>query len=335
MKRFFGHILAVSVFLTVFSFSASAQFKEKAFTQTYNDTTVTGNSQKDTSDKLFSFKELFGGVAHKQDLRIGTMFAGSVFLPGLSQIYNRDYWKLPVIYGGMGVCAGLGGYYLHEYNKSVKAFDRAVQSSAIGPQGIGSMSYPQIDRNAKTTGTWLLVGAGLFYWGSLMDGVVNYKKDLHPHPGRATIYSILLPGLGQAYNGEYWKIPIYYGCLLGSAHFLYTNNVNYVRFKRIHNEATTPGSGYNQNISAETAKWYRDVYRRYRDYSIVALAGFYLLQIIDANVFAYMHDFEVGDDITMQIEPALIGPDNMYAQRPAMTSGMGNTAIGFRFGIRF
>ena len=332
MERTIRKILIAVILMTAFSICADAQFKEKAFTQTYNDTTQTNTAQADTSDKMFSFKELFGGVAHKQDLRIGTMFAGSVFLPGLSQIYNRDYWKLPVIYGGIGVCAGLGGYYLHEYNMSVKAYGNFFSSPGIMTD---SYSVPKINNNARIAGTWLMVGAGLFYWGSLMDGVVNYKKDLHPHPGRATIYSILLPGLGQAYNGEYWKIPIYYGCLIGSAHFLYTNNMNYVRFKRIHNEATTPGSGYDQNIPAETAKWYRDVYRRYRDYSIVALVGFYLLQVIDANVFAYMHDFEVGDDISMQIEPAVIAPNSMYAQQPMMTTGMGNSAIGFRLGVRF
>lgn len=326
MKISFHYISAILLMFCIFSVDVSAQFKEKAFTQTYNDTTDMQTDPTDTTDKLFSFKELFGGLAHKQDLRIGTMFAGSIFMPGSSQIYNRQYWKLPVVYGGIGVCAGLGGYYLNQYNKSVRAYDTAF---AADPN-----TQLQINYSAKTASTWLFVGAGLIYWGTLMDGVVNYKKDIHPHPGRATIYSILLPGLGQAYNGEYWKIPIYWGCLLGSGHFLYTNNVNYKRFKRIHNEATT-NPDYDVSISAETAQWYRDVYRRYRDYSIVALAGFYLLQIIDANVFAYMHDFEVTDDITMRIEPAVIGPDNVYAQQTAVTAGMNNTAIGLKFGLRF
>ena len=107
-KRFFGYIVAISVCLLGFSFSAEAQFKEEAFTQNYNP--ADSIAQSDTSDKMFSFKELFRGVAHKQDLKIGTMFAGSVMMPGLSQIYNRDYWKLPIVYGGIGVCAGRGGY---------------------------------------------------------------------------------------------------------------------------------------------------------------------------------------------------------------------------------
>jgi hypothetical protein len=181
------------------------------------------------------------------------------------------------------------------------------------------------------------MGAGLVYWGSLMDGVVNYHPDRQPHAGRATIYSALLPGLGQIYNGELFKVPIYWGCLMGSVHFLTTNNINYKRFKRIHNEATSsdPAISGNVPIDAETAKWYRDVYRRYRDYSIVATAAFYLLQIIDANVFAYMHDFEVSDDISMGVEPAVISPYNEFAMINGPSSGMGQNAVGLRIGLRF
>jgi hypothetical protein len=122
---------------------------------------------------------------------------------------------------------------------------------------------------------------------------------------------------------------------MASVHFLSVNNLNYKRFKRIHNEATTPGSGYNENISAETAKWYRDVYRRYRDYSIVATAAVYLLQVIDANVFAYMHDFEITDDLTMNIEPAVISPYNAYAINTPMPMNSGQNAIGMRLGFTF
>ena len=78
-------------------------------------------------------------------------------------------------------------------------------------------------------------------------------------------------------------------------------------------------------INAETAKWYRDVYRRYRDYAIVATAAFYLLQVLDANVFAYMHDFEVTDDISMNLEPAIIPPAN----------ASGQNAFGLRLGFTF
>ncbi len=326
MGKTIKYIIAIIACLVLSSLVSKAQFREEAFTQTYNDQTDS-TATADTADKMFSFKELFGGLAHKTDLRIGTMFVGSMVIPGLSQIYNRDWWKLPVIYGGIGTCAGLGGYYLHQYNLSKKAYEAAY---AADPN-----TTLRIDYAARQRGTWLLVGAGLIYWGSLMDGAACYKKDIHPHPGRATIYSILLPGLGQAYNGEYWKIPIYWGCIAGSIHFLYTNNTNYQRFKRIHNEATNPDIEYTGPISAETAVWYRDVYRRYRDYSIVATALFYLLQIIDANVFAYMHDFEVSENISMRLEPAVLSNDNIYAMNSAPGFIPGGNSIGLKLGLRF
>ena len=309
-RRIRRYIFAFIVFLTGFAVDGNAQFKEEAFLQTYNEK---GDSTAvaDTADKLFSFKEWGRGLAHKQTIEIGTMFMGSVFAPGTAQIYNKDYWKLPIIYGGIGTLAGTGGYYLHRYNKSGNPSD-------------------------KTTGTWLLAGAGLVYWGSLMDGVISYESDIDPLPGRATMYSALLPGLGQIYNGELFKVPIYWGGLLVSSHLLVKYNTNYKRFKRIHNEATStdPEISGNVPINGETAKWYRDVYRRYRDYSIVATVLVYALQVLDANVFAYMHDFEVTDDISMNIEPALISPYNEYAMHTGPVNPM-NNAFGMRVGIKF
>ena len=309
-RRIRLYILAFIVFLTGFAVDGNAQFKEEAFKQTYNEK---GDSTAvaDTADKLFSFKEWGRGLAHKQTIEIGTMFMGSVFAPGTAQIYNKDYWKLPVIYGGIGTLAGTGGYYLHRYNRTG-------------------------DPGDKKTGTWLLAGAGLVYWGSLMDGVICYESDIEPLPGRATMYSALLPGLGQIYNGELFKVPIYWGGLLVSSHLLVKYNTNYKRFKRIHNEATStdPEISANVPINGETAKWYRDVYRRYRDYSIVATVLVYALQVLDANVFAYMHDFEVTDDISMNIEPALISPYNEYAMHTGPVNPM-NNAFGMRVGIRF
>lgn len=70
-----------------------------------------------------------------------------------------------------------------------------------------------------------------------------------------------------------------------------------------------------------------------RDYSIVATALVYVLQIIDANVFAFMYDFEVSDDISMSVEPAVLTPDNAYAMRTP--SSFGGNAVGMKVGFRF
>ena len=333
-------IITLLVGLLGFTGIGHAQFKEKAFSQTYNDNADT-TGRSDTTEQMFSFKEYFGGLAHKNKLKPGTMFAGSVVLPGTAQIYNRQYWKLPIVYGGIGAFAGTGGYYLHRYNQSKKAYDSFMAEKTIWEEANG-MAYPYqapgLDTRSKSTGTMLMIGAGLVYWGSLLDGVANFQSVSDPDPGKSTLFSILLPGLGQIYNGEFYKLPFYWGGLMVSVHCLCQFNTNYIRFKRIHNEATSsdPAVSSKVPISGETAKWYRDVYRRYRDYSIVATAAVYLLQVIDANVFAYMHDFEVSDDITMSVEPAVIAPESAYAiHTPSYGFGAGQNAIGMRVGFRF
>lgn len=278
-----------------------AQFRGEAFTQQYNDH-PDSLATADTSDMVVNFKEIFGGLAHKRPMRIGSMFGTSVILPGTAQIYNQQYWKLPIVYGGIGAGIACGVIYNQRYQKS------GLQS----------------DKNASL---WSFIGAGAVYYASLMDGVISYKSDRKPHPGRATVYSILLPGLGQAYNGEFWKIPIYDGGIAVSVHFLLTNQKNYERFRDTYRESVL--EGYSGPISGEQAKYYRNLYRRYRDYSIVAIAAVYLLQVIDANVFCYMNDFEVSDNLSMNISPTVILPDNSaYAFNP-------KPATGVSFGLRF
>ncbi len=270
MKRF-ASIVLIMFLVAVFAPCGRAQFKKDAFSQSYNNDDP--KAQKDSVEKLFSFEEYFGGLKHEREARIGTLFGGSAVFVGGQQIYNRDYWKLPLVYGSILGSAGAGVYF-----------------NRTGRNDIAKYCF---------------AGAGLAYWATLMDGVINYKPDPYPHAGKATLYSILLPGLGQAYNGEWWKIPIYDGGLMACLYYYRFNTLNYNRFRRIYIEASA-GSSYTGPISAETALYYRNIYRTYRDYSIVATLLVYLIQVIDANVFAYMHDFEVNDDLSFNISPTLI-----------------------------
>ncbi|MBQ9652767.1 MAG: hypothetical protein IJV32_00905 [Bacteroidales bacterium] len=274
------------------------QFKRDAFTQNYADTTQ--KTAADTS-QLFNFKEFFGAMAHKRTASLKTLTMGSTVFIGGNQIYHKQYWKLPIIYGGIGAGVGSGLYFNSQYQQTG-------------------------DEKFMTWSTLSYVGAGLVWWGSLLDGAVNFERGKYPNPAKSTVYSILLPGLGQIYNGEAWKLPLYYGLMAGSIHFLIDNDVQYRRWKWVHNMATTDDTTVERPPqTGETAKYYRDVYRRYRDYSILAVVVSYLLQVVDANVFAYMQDFEVTDEIAFRMEPALI-PQTGLAQSPA---------VGMSIGLRF
>ncbi len=328
MKNLRLRILLVLVCLTGLSFAAKAQFREEAFSQNYASPSDTLAS-KDSVDQMWSFKEFFHGVAkHDSTLKIGSLFAGSTVFIGAEQFYNKQYWKIPITYAGLGTTIGLGIKYNKQYRASKSAYELALESD---PE-----TTLTVDDDAKKMATYMFASAGLIYWGTLMDGVVNYKKDIKGQAGKATLYSILVPGLGQAYNGEYWKIPIYWGALVGSYHYYATYSKNYKRYKRIHNEATAEGSTYEGLIPAERALYYRNVFRRFRDYSVVAIVGSYLLQVIDANVFAYMQDFEVNDDLTMKVSPTVIPRYNEYAFAPTGATGViGNNAVGVKIGLTF
>lgn len=280
-------------------------FRKDAFTQSYNQDTL---GRRDTSDVLFSFREYFGALRHKNEIGNGKLFGGSTAFIGGQQIYNRQYWKLPIIYGGIGTGIGLGIHYNKKYHSTG-------------------------DADFRKTRNWCYAGAALVYWCMLMDGTSNYNKgleDTHTRASKATVYSLLLPGLGQIYNGEYWKLPVYYTGLLFTASYYKHWNTNYKRYKRLYNEITDPDIEYTGRIQASTAQYHRNVSRRYRDYFAAGFIAVYLLQVIDANVFAFMQNFEVDDNLSMQIGPSVLPPDNIYAGNApsAPTVGM---RIGFTF----
>lgn len=312
----YAAIAAVLFLLTACPSVCRAQFKQEAFKQSYTDPSDT--TATDSTQVMFSFKEYFGGLKHTRDARIGVVVGGSSVFIGGAQIYNRQYWKLPVIYGAIGAGVGGGLVYRRKWQQE------------------GSEDFRRMSN-------WFFAGAGLAYWGALMDGTVNYRKDIPVQAGKATLYSLLLPGLGQAYNGEYWKIPIYYGCLLGSVHFYSVNRKNYLRYKWIYDQATNPDIQYDGPVQESTAKYYRDVYRRYRDYSVLAIAGFYLLQVIDANIFSYMRGFDLSDDIELSLSPAVITdtPAYSYDQYALSTGcrtgypGTNSQGFGLRLGLTF
>ncbi len=293
--RRYLRLLAVAAGVLLSGAAASAQFRDQAFSQQYNDDPA---SAVDSTDRIFSLKEYVAGLKHQQEIKIGTMFMGSAVLVGGCQIYNKDYWKLPIVYTAIGGSLG-AGIYLNTHG----------------------------NHNAAK---WCFVGAGVAYWGTLMDGVVSYRPAEYPHAGKATLYSLLVPGLGQIYNREYWKLPLYLGAMGFGIHYYSDCARNFERFRSIYKEATESSATYTGPITADQALYYRNIYRRYRDYALLAVAAVYLLQVMDANVFSYMHNFEVDDDISMRMEPTVMMPDMQLA-----STGGGYPAVGLRLGVNF
>lgn len=131
-----------------------------------------------------------------------------------------------------------------------------------------------------------------------------------PHsPRKAAFYSAVLPGLGQAYNREYWKIPLVYAAMGISAGFFIGNFNYYKDFRdayrmRVDGNANTIDA-YPQYGEA-SLKVLRDAYRQYVDYSVLVFVLAYGLNIIDATVFAHLKDWNMSDDLSIKMVPKVL-----------------------------
>lgn len=131
------------------------------------------------------------------------------------------------------------------------------------------------------------------------------KKKLYAKPRIATILSIVLPGAGQAYNKKYWKIPIIYAGLGGFGYMFVQNNTqyNYYRKNLIAEYDDDPETLNTSIYSGDQLIVQKAQYRKLRDFGVIGIGAFYLLNIVDANVDAHLTTFDVSDDLSLNIAP--------------------------------
>jgi hypothetical protein len=135
------------------------------------------------------------------------------------------------------------------------------------------------------------------------DEAVVVEDTFSRDPQRAALYSAILPGLGQIYNKKYWKLPIVYGGFGTFIYFIDRNTRYYQDLKQKIIDPEYDMKYFEGNYSTDQLRRGMDLYKRWRDLSIIGTAGFYVLQIIDATVDAYLFDWDVGEDISLRIKP--------------------------------
>ena len=131
-------------------------------------------------------------------------------------------------------------------------------------------------------------------------------------PRKATLRSAILPGWGQAYNKEYWKIPIVYGALaIPAATYLY-NNKWYKKTRDAYNIVVNNDTAMFGTIDPKlqplisnptSLQFYRNQFRKDRDYSTLWFIILWGLNVADATVFAHLKHFDVSDNLSMDIRP--------------------------------
>jgi len=133
--------------------------------------------------------------------------------------------------------------------------------------------------------------------------VVKKTKAYDPlAPSKAAFYSAILPGLGQAYNGKYWKIPIVYAAL-GTGIYFYVDNNN--QYKRVRDAYKRRLAGFSDDefqdrITDDGLQEAQKNYRRNKELSLLVTIGMYALNIIDANVDAHLLQYNINDDLSLK-----------------------------------
>lgn len=158
-----------------------------------------------------------------------------------------------------------------------------------------------------------------------------------PDPQRTLWLSLILPGAGQIYNRKYWKLPIVYGGFVGCAYALSWNNQMYHDYSQAYldimdDDSTT--ESYNQflhlgvTITDSNKSRYQELfrkrknrYRRWRDMSVFAMIGVYALSVIDAYVDASLSEFDISDDLSLRVEPAVL--NDQQGRNPIKSSAIG------------
>lgn len=162
----------------------------------------------------------------------------------------------------------------------------------------------------------------------LLEAEKRYAKEYDPLiPARAAFYSAILPGLGQAYNKKYWKIPIVYTAL-GLGTFAYIDNRNeFHRFRDAFKDrlAGRPDEFTVNGVEIASTQGLiraQQTFRRNMETSLLITIGIYVLQIIDANVDGHLRQYDVSRDLSF--EPV------MYVDPLTNTTQMG-MSLNLRF----
>jgi len=167
---------------------------------------------------------------------------------------------------------------------------------------------------------------------NLSEAISTAEQDTVPHPRKVMMRSVMLPGWGQYTNRQAWKIPLVYGLIGGLSYYAYFAHTRYEGYRAAFYNSNpdntdfrfgqTPG-WIQEGAPAQFYRTSRDFYRNRRDFLIVTVVLSYVLNVVDAYVFAQMRDFDVSDDLAARVS---LEPVSDLAHQPN---------IGLSMKIRF
>jgi hypothetical protein len=248
----------------------------------------------------------------------------SLPLPGFGQIYNKQYWKLGVLYPMVAASTTMFALEHKKYKPLKAEYDQyLIDNGYFRTPELDELQTKLIRHNTRQQiYAGIAIATYIYFIG---DAAVNYSTNEVSDIKKATTLSTICPGAGQIYNKSYWRVPIVIGGLASTIYTIDWNNRGYQRFKtaynicadyELHKNDPTSTKYIDENgklmpcpdefqgrYGTSFLKNLKDSYRRNRDLCILLTAGVYILNIIDAHVDAHLKDFDISDDLAMDIEP--------------------------------
>lgn len=280
-------------------------------------------AKQDADTSFHRYSRLF-----RDTLPISRVCAISLVAPGFGQLYNKQAWKMPILYATVGTALYFGLKENCKYQCYKEEYEGMLRRNASREE-IDPVQANMIRRN--TTRQLLYAGAIGAYIYFVGDAALNYQGKF-TSVKKATTLSTICPGAGQIYNKSYRKVPIVIGGFATMAYVFDWNNRGYQRFKLAY-DILTDGNPetvdeFNGRYSPEFIRNMRNSFRRSRDMSIILTAALYVLNIVDAHVDAQLKDYDISDDLAnVTLEPAM---NNLYTRRTGNTN-----MIGFALNVRF
>ena len=123
-------------------------------------------------------------------------------------------------------------------------------------------------------------------------------------PSKAAFYSAVIPGLGQAFLGKGWKVPIIYAAIGASLYYYDINNKEMNSYRTAYKRRL---NGFFDDeyleteipITTDQLLLGMEFHKNYRDIAIILAAASYMLNILEANVSAHLLQFNVNDDLSI------------------------------------
>lgn len=258
----------------------------------------------------------------RDTLPLGKLTAFSALLPGTAQVYNNQAWKIPIGYAAIGTPLVFGLQQNKKYQALKADYDALIRTGASRTE-VDPVQTEMIRHN--TYRQVLFAGTIISYMAMLTDGVINFPSKTSKVQ-KATTLSMVCPGAGQVYNGSFWKTPIFVGGMVTMGYIIDWNNRGYQRFKLAYDLVTDGDDAtvdeFNGRFNDDYLQNLKNLYRRNRDLSIIGMVAVYLVNIMDAHIDAHMQDYDISDDLTMNIAPVTgsIGTTGLGAQN---TLGVG------------